>query len=360
MGILMITHDLSTAAHFADKIAVMYLGRIVEYGTASEVVRNPQHPYTKALLSVVPKRDPRDRRRRRRSSPARPPTRWTCRAAAGSTRAARSRSDQCRTEDPHLRVPAVARPGTWLGHLASLDRHCRPALSPARQHDRYRPGAPRIPSVRELHGQRDSTTTPGCAITRPALRDYLAAERAYYDAQTRTWPPLTEDAVRRGGGPDAGQRGRLGQLAAARLPLLVPDARPEPKAASCSGTANGPGRRTAGRCCWTRTCSGASDRVRRRARREPSPDDRLLAWSADTSGAEIYQLRFTEIGPGAELPDVIERSYPGGAWASDSRALLLPGTRRAEPAVPGLAARARHAGRPRTCWSTRRPTRGSS
>src|SRR4051812_49954106 len=61
MGILMITHDLSTAAHFADRIAVMYLGRIVEEGAAQDVVRNPLHPYTKALLSVVPKRDPRDR-----------------------------------------------------------------------------------------------------------------------------------------------------------------------------------------------------------------------------------------------------------------------------------------------------------
>jgi oligopeptide/dipeptide ABC transporter ATP-binding protein len=59
MGILMITHDLSTAAHFADRICVMYLGRIVEEGPAKEVVRNPQHPYTKALISVVPKRDPR-------------------------------------------------------------------------------------------------------------------------------------------------------------------------------------------------------------------------------------------------------------------------------------------------------------
>src|SRR5262249_21735226 len=56
MGSLMITHDLSTAARFADRIAVMYLGRIVEHGPAAEVVRNPQHPYTKALLSVVPKR----------------------------------------------------------------------------------------------------------------------------------------------------------------------------------------------------------------------------------------------------------------------------------------------------------------
>ena len=64
LAILMITHDLSTAAHFADRIAVMYLGRIVEEGPAKEIVRNPQHPYTKALMSVVPKPDPRDRSRR--------------------------------------------------------------------------------------------------------------------------------------------------------------------------------------------------------------------------------------------------------------------------------------------------------
>lgn len=63
LGILMITHDLSTAARFADRIAVMYLGRIVEEGPVREVVANPQHPYTKALISVVPKRDPRDRTR---------------------------------------------------------------------------------------------------------------------------------------------------------------------------------------------------------------------------------------------------------------------------------------------------------
>jgi peptide/nickel transport system ATP-binding protein len=61
MGVVMITHDLSTAAHFADRIAVMYFGRIVETGPAREVVRHPRHPYTKALLSVVPQRDPRRR-----------------------------------------------------------------------------------------------------------------------------------------------------------------------------------------------------------------------------------------------------------------------------------------------------------
>ncbi len=60
MGIVMITHDLSTAAHFADRIAVMYLGRIVEEGPAHEVIHHPQHPYTKALLSIVPRPDPRE------------------------------------------------------------------------------------------------------------------------------------------------------------------------------------------------------------------------------------------------------------------------------------------------------------
>ncbi len=63
LGVLMITHDLSTAARFADRIAVMYLGRIVEEGPAAAVVGDPQHPYTKALLSVVPRRDPRERTR---------------------------------------------------------------------------------------------------------------------------------------------------------------------------------------------------------------------------------------------------------------------------------------------------------
>ena len=62
LGILMITHDLSTATQYADRIMVMYLGRIVEEGPAREVVGNPQHPYTRALISVVPRRDPHDRR----------------------------------------------------------------------------------------------------------------------------------------------------------------------------------------------------------------------------------------------------------------------------------------------------------
>ena len=63
LGIVMITHDLSTAVHYADRIAVMYLGKIVEEGPAPEVVANPRHPYTRALVSVVPRPDPRQAQR---------------------------------------------------------------------------------------------------------------------------------------------------------------------------------------------------------------------------------------------------------------------------------------------------------
>ncbi|HEY4689861.1 MAG TPA: ABC transporter ATP-binding protein, partial [Anaerolineae bacterium] len=64
ISILFITHDLGTVSYFADRIAVMYLGRIVEIGPTREVLDNPQHPYTKALLSVVPVPNPRLRRER--------------------------------------------------------------------------------------------------------------------------------------------------------------------------------------------------------------------------------------------------------------------------------------------------------
>ena len=51
---LYITHDLSTARYFTDRIAVMYLGRIVEMGPADEIIDNPVHPYTQALIAAVP------------------------------------------------------------------------------------------------------------------------------------------------------------------------------------------------------------------------------------------------------------------------------------------------------------------
>ena len=53
-----ITHDLASAKYFCDRIAIMYLGRVVEVGPTDEIFANPRHPYTKALLAAIPEPDP--------------------------------------------------------------------------------------------------------------------------------------------------------------------------------------------------------------------------------------------------------------------------------------------------------------
>jgi oligopeptide/dipeptide ABC transporter ATP-binding protein len=63
LSILFISHDLSVIRHVSDRIAVMYLGRIVEIGPASAVMDTPKHPYTQALLSAIPKPGIRERQR---------------------------------------------------------------------------------------------------------------------------------------------------------------------------------------------------------------------------------------------------------------------------------------------------------
>ena len=64
IAVIFITHDLGSVGFFADRVAVMYLGRIVEIGTMFEVLEKPKHPYTKALLSVIPVPNPRLRHER--------------------------------------------------------------------------------------------------------------------------------------------------------------------------------------------------------------------------------------------------------------------------------------------------------
>jgi peptide/nickel transport system ATP-binding protein len=111
LAYLFIAHDLSVVEHISDRVAVMYLGKIVELAASEELYRDPKHPYTEALLSAIPKSSPRQRKQRivlpgDVPNPANPPS-----GCAFNTRC-RYAEEICKLETPPLRT-------VQDGHLAA-------------------------------------------------------------------------------------------------------------------------------------------------------------------------------------------------------------------------------------------------
>lgn len=99
---LFITHDLSVVRQFADRVGVMFLGRLVEVGTTEELFTNPRHPYTMFLISAVPRADPHQRNRERPILTGDIPSPMNLPSGCRFQTRCPFAQDICRKEDPAL------------------------------------------------------------------------------------------------------------------------------------------------------------------------------------------------------------------------------------------------------------------
>jgi oligopeptide/dipeptide ABC transporter ATP-binding protein len=125
LTLVLITHDMTVVEHICDRVAVMYLGRIVEVGPSRELLRSPIHPYTRALVAAIPRPDPR-----RRSSAV--PLKGEIGSAIAIPTGCRFHPrcpiavPQCSTIDPPLFTFAEDR---LAACTVEADRHSRPSIS---------------------------------------------------------------------------------------------------------------------------------------------------------------------------------------------------------------------------------------
>ena len=144
LSYLFIAHDLAVVKHMADRVAVMYLGRIVETAPKNTLFANPRHPYTRVLLSAIPRPDPH-RKLGRQLPGGDVPSPMNVPAGCRFHTRCPFVIDRCRSEDPALR-PIEA------GHLSAC--HRAEELPPANPMDEVHPPSPNAAKRLALYAER--------------------------------------------------------------------------------------------------------------------------------------------------------------------------------------------------------------